>query len=419
MSSSASTPPPLDSPRARAHRAPAVDSNRREWSSRSAFERSLNRLERARGEALRNGRTLIDLTLSNPTEAGFARFDRAIEALAHPDAHRYSPEPFGMHSAREAAAQWMARQGLQVDAKRIVLTASTSEAYAYLFKLLCDPGDQVLVPAPSYPLLEQLAQLENVRLARYPLAYDGHWHVQLHGIESARDERTRAIVCVHPNNPTGSYLKRDELRALAGLGLPIISDEVFAPYALGPDAERATSALERDDALVFSLHGLSKLAGLPQLKLAFMCIGGPAALADEACARLELIADSFLSPSTPVQLALPEILAAHTPFTEAIRRRAAHNLTTLERLTRGSASNVLRVEGGWYAVLRVPGVLDDEGWALRLLQRADLWVQPGHFYDFEASPPHLVLSLLCPESQFEHGVTRLLECVVSETAARA
>lgn len=391
--------------------------DRASFSTRSAFERRPNRLQRAREAALRDGRTLIDLTLSNPTDAGLPRFERAIAALAHHGAHRYEPEPFGMHSARVAVSAWMAAQGIPVEPERIVLTASTSEAYSYLFKLLCDPGDAVLVPAPSYPLLSHLARLESVQLLHYPLRYDGHWHAPVAEAHALTGERVRAITAVHPNNPTGSFLKRSELAELMALGLPLISDEVFAPYPLCADDERIPGALASDAGLVFSLHGLSKLAGLPQLKLAWLCVGGPAALAEEACARLELIADGFLSPGTPVQLALPEILATHGPFTQAICERAAANLARLHGLVRGSAVDALRVEGGWYAVLRLPAIFDDEAWALALLRSADVWVQPGHFYDFAASPPHLVIGLLCPTDAFERGVTRLLECVQSEIRA--
>jgi alanine-synthesizing transaminase len=382
---------------------------RAEFSSRSRFDRRKNDLQLAREAALGAGRRLLDLTVSNPTDAGLPPFHQALAALHTPGGHRYQPESLGLLSAREAVSAWMSAQGVPVSAERIVLTASTSEAYAFLFKLLCDPGDEVLVPAPSYPLFGYLAQLESAAVANYPLHYDGHWHAPLHLLREACSPATRAVITVHPNNPTGSYLKHDELAELASLGLPIISDEVFAPYPLEADPKRAASALQARDALVFSLHGLSKLAGLPQLKLAWICIGGPDAWVDEARARLELIADTFLSVSTPVQLALPAILSAHAPITAAIAVRTARNLARLRQLTAGSALDVLRVEGGWYAVVRLPAVLDDHSWALRLLDR-DVWVQPGYFYDF-ATGSYVVLSLLSDEHDFERGVTRILQAV--------
>jgi alanine-synthesizing transaminase len=380
------------------------------FSIRSELGREKNRLELARLQALRAGRVLLDLTQSNPTCAGLPRLERAIAALSQPAAHRYDPEPFGSLAAREALSAFMGTQGVAVAAENILLTASTSEAYAFLFKLLCDPGDQVLVPAPSYPLFEHLAQLESVQVASYPLDYDGRWHVSAHALASARGPRTRAVIAVHPNNPTGSYLKRDELAQLAALDLPIISDEVFAPYALGPDPNRVASALLAEDSLVFTLHGLSKFAGLPQLKLSWVCMGGPVAVVEQARARLEIIADSFLSVSTPVQVALPTILESHAPMTTAIRMRVAHNLNALRERTAGSAASLLHVEGGWYATLRLPDLLDDEGWALDFLQAADVLVQPGYFYGFGAGQ-YVVLSLLTEEAAFAEGIARVAQRV--------
>jgi aspartate/methionine/tyrosine aminotransferase len=379
------------------------------FSQRSAFDRRSNRLEQAKSRAQAEGRALLDLTVSNPTLAELPALPRALTALSHPDGARYQPEPFGLRSAREAASHWLVGQGLRVPPEQIVLTASTSEAYAYLLKLFCDPGDDVLVAAPSYPLFEHLARLESVGILRYGLRYDGRWHLPQGALALARGPRTRAVLAVHPNNPTGSYLKQGELAELAALGLPIVSDEVFAPYPLGPDPERACPA-RAENALVCSLHGLSKLAGLPQLKLAWIAVTGPAALVAETLARLELIADAFLSVATPVQLALPEILAACAPRTEATCARLARNHAALRRLTQKSAVTPLHVEGGWYAIVQLPSLLDDEAWAVELLERRALLVQPGYFYDFEPGS-YLVLSLLTPEPAFEEGIARLCEHV--------
>ena len=386
------------------------------FSRRSTFARIHNRLELARQAACEAGRDLLDLTESNPTQAALPSAGVALRALLHPDADRYRPDPFGIASAREALSAWLGKQGTAVPAERIVLTASTSEAYAFLFKLLCDPGDDVLVPAPSYPLFEHLAQLEGVQVRSYRLAYDGRWHVPAAALAPLRGPRTRAVLTVHPNNPTGSYLKRDELAQLAALGLPIVSDEVFASYPLSADPERVTSALDASSVLTFALNGLSKLAGLPQLKLAWLCVAGPDAQVQEALSRLELIADSFLSVSTPVQLALPAILDAHAEVSDAIAARLRVNLDLLERRLAGSPASMLHVEGGWYAIVRLPALLDDEGWALLLLEQHQVLVQPGYFYDLEGGP-FVVLSLLTPPEAFATGSARLLGAVCALTHA--
>jgi aspartate/methionine/tyrosine aminotransferase len=359
------------------------------------------------------GRTVIDLTTSNPTRAGipYAR-DAIVGALADPRVLDYAPEPFGIASARAAIAEALLADGQAVDPARIMLTASTSEAYSFLFKLLCDPGDAVLVPAPSYPLFEHLATFESVRLVPYALAYDGGWHVDLPSVIRAIDERTRAILVVSPNNPTGSYLKKDELAALAATGLPIVSDEVFAHYPLRADPRRATTALEAAGAasLVFAMSGLSKLAALPQMKAAWTCIGGrdPSFVA-EAIARLELIADSFLSVSAPVQHALPALLASGRTAETAILARVRANLARLrERQARaGRAATILDCEGGWYATVRLPRTRAEEAWALDLLERDGVYVHPGHFFDF-VDEAYVVVSLLTPESSFDEGISRLL-----------
>lgn len=335
---------------------------------------------------------------------------RPWERLPEVHAAAYAPEPFGLASARGAVSSWMARRGTPTDASRVLLTASTSEAYAFLFKLLCDPGDEVLVPQPSYPLLEHLSRLELVQARPYALRYDGRWHIPVDEVARAVTSRTRAIVLVSPNNPTGSFTKRDELAGLARLGVPLISDEVFAEYPHRDDPARAPSALLADGALVFTLFGLSKLAALPQRKLSWMAVGGPDAAVDEALSRLDIIADTFLSVATPVQLALPEILAAHAPVTEAIGARVLHNLAVLRARATDSPATVLDVEGGWYATLRLPATHDDEAWALGLLDQANVLVQPGYFYDF-AGGSYIVVSLLGPEVDFAAGAARVIEYV--------
>jgi alanine-synthesizing transaminase len=388
------------------------------FSERSRRDLQLNAFSSALAALRARGEALIDLSEGNPTEAGLGLpADRLLALLSEPDVARYQPAPFGLLTARAAVAAELARAGYALPAERILLTVSTSEAYAFLFTLLCDPGDNVLVPLPSYPLLEVLAGLQGIRLRPYRLAYDGDWHLDRDALAEARDARTRALVCVHPNNPTGSFLKRDELAYLAALGLPIVSDEVFGEFAWADDPLRAASALDASaQTLVFRLSGLSKSLALPQLKLAFTAIAGPEPLAAEACARLEHIADAYLSPATPVQLALPALLGEGPAVRRAILERVRHNRAQLEQSLSGSAASVLRCEGGWYGIVRLPALCSDEAWCLRLLERERLVVQPGYFFDL-AQEAHVVLSLITPAARFAQGVARLRACVDSETRA--
>jgi hypothetical protein len=331
---------------------------------------------------------------------------RIASALADPGSRVYEPDPLGLAAARETISRLWKNREIDVDPSRVVLASSTSEAYGFLFKLLCDPGDDVLVPRPSYPLFEHLARYEGVGLVPYALEYDGAWHVDLANLSRRRTPRTRAIITVNPNNPTGSFLKRSELAAIARLGLPILSDEVFGAYGIGDDSERVASALRATDALVFALDGLSKLAALPQMKLAWVTVGGPDAEVSAAMSAFELIADSYLSPSAPVQHALPALLASGERSRRALRARIESNLASLRRRLARSAATVLDVEGGWYAVVRLPDVKSEEAWVLGLLDDCDVLVQPGFFYDC-ATEPFAVLSLITPETEFASGVERL------------
>jgi aspartate/methionine/tyrosine aminotransferase len=384
------------------------------FSHRSGFIAEPNALTLALDERRRRGSPILDLTVSNPTRARLP-YDRAtiLSALADERALTYEPDPFGAPSARAALSDDLRSRGLDAGAERIVLTASTSEAYGLAFKLLCDPGDEVLVPAPSYPLLEHLARLESVRMRPYRLAYDGAWHVDLGSVKSAVTERTRAVVCVHPNNPTGSFLSRSELAGLAGLGLPILSDEVFSAYAWREDPARARSALEIEEGLVIAFDGLSKLAALPQLKLGWMVLGGSAPLVSEARARLELIADSYLSVNTPVQLALPSILRSAEGTRRAILARVLENRRRVIERARDSPVTLLHAEGGWYAVLRLPRTLGEDEWVLGLIERG-VWVQPGYFYDFD-DEAFVVVSLLTPEDELDAGMVELVSFVTARS----
>lgn len=376
---------------------------------RSDFERTINALTTDVLARRASGRPLLDLTRSNPTDPDLAfPYDaEAIRAaLADDGALRYAPEPFGLEAARAAAS---ASLPSPPGADRIFLTASTSEAYAYLFKLLCDPGDAVLVPEPSYPLFEHLARLEGVRLAPYRLAYDGAWHVDHDSVRAAAAGGARAVIVVSPNNPTGSFLKRDELARLSELGLPIVSDEVFAEYALMADQTRARTARESDRVLTFSMGGLSKSCGLPQMKLAWTAVTGPAADVEEALARLEIIGDAYLSASAPVQVALPTLLSVGSVTRDAIRDRARRNVTAIGATLAGAASpaTLLRVEGGWTACVRLPKTRGEDAWVRGLLAEEGVLVQPGAYYDF-AEEPMIVLSLLTAPRDLDEGLTRLV-----------
>jgi alanine-synthesizing transaminase len=357
---------------------------------------------------------VLDLTESNPTRAGFHYPEREVlEALADPAALRYDPAPRGLLSAREAVSRYYAERGIELPASHIVLTASTSEAYAYLFKLLANPGDEVLVPRPSYPLFEFLAGLESTVLKQYPLRYDGAWHVDFDALERTVTARTRAVVVVNPNNPTGSFLKHEEAQRLdefaAQRGIAILNDEVFSDYAFAENDSRAAAfpgfAQERS-AQVFTMSGLSKIAGLPQMKLGWIAASGPGS--EESLERLEWIADTYLSVSTPVQLALPRLLELSGGIRTQIRDRTAANLTWLKERVEGSPLSVLNTEGGWSAILQVPRTRSEEEWAITLLGERDVLIQPGFFYDFE-SEAFLVVSLLTEAGTFAEGVDRILE----------
>ena len=379
----------------------------RVFSSRLKWESHPNPLALLLAEKRKRGEKIFDLTESNPTKAALAYPEEEIlSALGDPRALRYEPDPRGMVSAREAVAQYYRERGVEVPTSRITLTASTSEAYSHLFKLLANPGDEILAPRPSYPLFDYLAALESVEIRQYPLRYDGSWRIDFTSLERLITPRTRAIVVVNPNNPTGSYIKREEWARLQELGIPILSDEVFADYAFAPDRERVATLAGESSVLTFSMSGLSKIAGLPQMKLGWIVASGPGHPA--ALEGLEWIADTFLSVSTPVQLALPRLLSTSATIQKQIQERTRTNLARLgERLGGGSPYRILSIEGGWYAVLQVPRTRSEEEWALDLLEAHNVLVQPGFFYDFE-SEAFLILSLLTPPAVLEEGARRIL-----------
>jgi aspartate/methionine/tyrosine aminotransferase len=370
-------------------------------------------LARAIADHRAAGLPLIDLTESNPTRVGLDYDDDLLRPLGEAAGLVYDPQPLGLAAAREAVSRQYARRGLgvAVPADRVALTASTSESYSLLFKALCDPGDAVLVPRPSYPLFEHLTALEGVAAVHYDLEYHGTWRVDVDSVRRALDRRTRAMLIVSPNNPTGSRLHRDDLAALAAMagarGLPLIGDEVFADYPIDP-APHALSVLEQDVAPAFSLGGLSKSVGLPQVKLGWIAWRGVGADFQRA---FEIAADTYLSVSTPVQMAAAALLAGGSAIREQILCRVRANLACL----RGAASrhadvSVLPVEGGWSAVLHVPAVLPEEALALTLLNEDHVLVHPGYFFDFPREA-FLVVSLIPAPARFEEGIDRVLRRV--------
>jgi alanine-synthesizing transaminase len=382
------------------------------FSTRLSWDLRPNRIS-ALLEAKRSAREpILDLTESNPTRA-LLSYPAAeiLGALGDRRSLVYEPSPAGPDETRAAVSAYYAARGHSVAPGRILLTASTSEAYSHLFKLLADAGDEVLVPRPSYPLFDFLARLDSVRVVEYPLAYQASWHIDFEALEAALTPRTRAIVVVNPNNPTGSFLKKAELARLLTLArsreFAIISDEVFSDYAFSPDPARVSTLSAITDALAFSLSGLSKIAGLPQMKLGWIVTAGPEELRARAFARLELIADTYLSVAAPVQAAAARLIETGARVREQIAVRVRQNLDWLRAAVEGSALSALEAEGGWYATLRVPRTRSEEEWTLELLGRDGVLVQPGFFYDFETEA-FLVLSLLTPPEVFREGVARLL-----------
>jgi alanine-synthesizing transaminase len=383
------------------------------WSSPENTLAALTRARKARGD-------LVDLTESNPTSVGLGYPDERLRAaLAPASSGRYEPSPLGLPVARAAVAAEYARAGVAADPDRVVITASSSESCSFLFKLLCDPGDAVLVPEPSYPLYDYLARLDGVVPIRYRLAFDGSWHIDFASLTAAlaaggaRGGRPRAVVVVNPNNPTGSFLERDDLARLAGTaahaGLAVIADEVFASYAFTADVNRVTAVAAApelaDAAPAFSLGGLSKSCGLPQVKLGWILVGGhdPAA----SLAGLELVADSYLSVGTPVQQALPELFALGADVRAAITARVTANRAQLAAaLTSVPGCTLLPAQAGWSAIVRLPAIRSDEAWAAGLVADAGVLVHPGYFFDLTGGT-FVVVSLLPEPRLFAEGVRRL------------
>ncbi len=383
-------------------------SNRFKWSLEPT------RFARVIEEKKRAGARILDLTESNPTRAGFDYpAEEILGALAQAPVMLYEPAPRGLLVAREAVAGYYAERGFNVDPERIHLTVGTSEAYSFLFKLLADQGESVLVPQPSYPLFEFLAALEGVELRPYELHYvhTGGWRIDFDSVEKAVAPNTRAVILVSPNNPTGSFTRALEVERLnticARHGLALIADEVFGDYGFGDDHSRAGSLVSNDPALTFVMSGLSKILALPQMKLGWIVTNGPAGLREEAIERLDFIADTFLSVAAPVQHSARAWLRLRRSMQDQILDRVRANLNWLRGATEESPLRLLSVEGGWYATLEMPRQFTEEEWAIKLLEKDDVLTHPGYFFDFPREA-FLVLSLLPRAEIFREAVSRIL-----------
>lgn len=363
-----------------------------------------------------SGRELLDLTASNPTTCGFEYDESAIlGSLQSAAALRYDPQPKGLPPARAAVAEYYAAIGAAIDPERLILTTGTSEAYSFLFRLLCEPGDEVMAAHPSYPLFDFLASIQDVKLRPFHLLYDHGWQVDFGELEKCIGARTRAILLVHPNNPTGNFISEREAEQMNALcarhDLPLVVDEVFLDYRLRSDSARPPghgTFARNAAALTFVLSGLSKISALPQMKAGWIAASGPERLVRDSIARLEVVADTYLSLSGPIQHALPALLAQRKSLQPRLMSRIESNLRTLDgQIARQRLVTRLECQGGWYAVLRVPAVQSDENLAVELLEGCSVAVHPGHFYDF-SEEGFLVISLIAPAGQFEEGIRRVL-----------
>jgi alanine-synthesizing transaminase len=394
------------------------------FSSRVPDNLAGNRLAQALARIRTARREIVDLTESNPTRAGFQYPPDLLVPLADARGLVYSPHPFGSIDARRAVAAEYGRRSLEVDPERIVLTASTSEAYSLLFKLLADPGAEVLVPRPSYPLFDHLTQLDAVIARPYDLEFHGRWEIEFASLERAINDRTRSLLLVNPNNPTGSFVRAAEFERASTLcardGIAIVSDEVFADYTIEPAASEVRgSGVQPTGALTFTLGGLSKSIGLPQVKLGWIVASGPDALVRPALERLELICDTYLSVSTPVQIGAAELLRRGRNIHEQIQARVGANFAALGAATESApACRVLRAEGGWYAIVQVPSFHSEEDLVVGLLENEGVLVHPGYFFDFPRES-YLIVSLIGPPDAFADAIRRVLrhfDCTAGDRA---
>jgi aspartate/methionine/tyrosine aminotransferase len=389
------------------------------FSKRTNWKLEENAYTRALRRHRESGKPILDLTASNPTTCGFQYDEAAIlAALRSPAALHYDPDPKGLRSARKAVVQYYEEKGARIDPEHLVLTTGTSEAYSFLFRLLCEPGDEVVIAHPSYPLFDFLATIQDVKLRPFHLVYDHGWQIDFHSLKRAIGAQTRAVLLVHPNNPTGHFIGVDEAEELNALSathdFALVVDEVFLDYEMRAKAahkKRHGSFVSNDRTLTFVLSGLSKISALPQMKVGWIAASGPDSAVRDAMARLEVIADTYLSLNAPLQCALPALLAQRRSMQPQLVQRIEENLGKSDTdLGQQKLVSRLEIEGGWYAVLRVPALLPDEELAIRLLEEHSVLVHPGHFYDFP-DEGYVVVSLLTPADDFAEGTRRLLAYV--------
>ena len=376
-----------------------------EFSKITGWSETPNPLAQKITELKKSGRALLDLTVTNPTQCGFQYFDSALlgPLLAQQNLN-YEADAHGLLSAREAVCRYYAEKGVRLKPDQIFLTASTSEAYSFLFKLLLNPNESILSPAPSYPLLDYLCELNHVRSLRYELP-PPDWKFTRESLDKAMAPDTRAVLTVHPNNPTGNYVSNEErdtlIKFCGDKNLAVISDEVFFDYKFGEKGGIKSFAAV-NGTLTFTLSGISKILGLPQMKLSWIVVAGPEKEKREAIRRLEIIADTYISASTPIQNALPAWMEKKSEIQSEICGRLNENLATLK----ASSLNFLLPQGGWNAVLQFPDSKSDEDWALDLLENSGVLVHPGYLYDFK-NGSCLILGLLVPPKVFKEGLDRI------------
>jgi aspartate/methionine/tyrosine aminotransferase len=385
------------------------------FSKRTNWHRQPNKLSRLIDSLRKNGKSIIDLTISNPTECGIGYPEEEIlSAISNPSVFHYEPDPRGLLSARELVCEFYKKKNIVVDPSNIFLTASTSEAYSIIFKLLCNVGENILVPKPSYPLFDYLAQLNDVELNYYCVRYDHEWQVDIDSIKTAINKDTKAIVLINPHNPTGMYLRQNDYRGIVALAkennLSLIVDEVFIDYAFESEEGRTASTAGESEVLTFTLNGISKMMGLPQMKLGWIIVNGQKPIINEALERLDIICDTFLSVNTPVQVALPKLFDAGKIIQQNILTRIRSNYSTLITQTLNSSCSALTAQGGWYGIVRVPRIKSEEEWALQLLETKGVYLFPGYFFDFE-DDGYLIVSLLTESFAFQKAVSEIVDYV--------